>query len=424
MKRALPILLLLVAESQASAALEIGPSLFEATGGRTITNDPPFKGPGSVQRKLAHKLIEKRDSRVQEAEKSINGILDLAALIPTSSSTESKQQLAQVMRAQTMKPLEATKTAMLDALKFEVERLRLIRKALQAEIRGGRFEAKVELETVNLLLHMNESGERRRQVNAMIRGWRGFALGMAQYLLGDEAPAISKLTEASRVAPQFAQIHAYLGSILFLAGKRADGLRQWGRALSLLPADRVEEAENKIKALDRLIDRADETTTPERRIQLAQQLRKSSRELPKIEEPKVKLRETLRIGGVGAIIRDLSAGGAGLTKQQHAVAVRLAHVARTGTRFESSRRRIAGYRIYCEGLASYLEGDLVKSVDLLRKAARLLPELISVHKYLGSFLYLSDQPQEALLNWRRALQLNPKDKELRQAINALAAQQH
>jgi len=78
--------------------------------------------------------------------------------------------------------------------------------------------------------------------------------------------------------------------------------------------------------------------------------------------------------------------------------------------------RIEGYRDLALGLVAYLDGDNFGALQRVRSAAQALPDFAVAHAFLGSIYFLFDQKDPAIAAWRRALELDPTNKAVADAL--------
>lgn len=80
------------------------------------------------------------------------------------------------------------------------------------------------------------------------------------------------------------------------------------------------------------------------------------------------------------------------------------------------RRRVNAYRSLAVGLLAYLDGDTFAALKNVREAAEALPDMAVVHSLLGSLYALYGQTDAAVVAWKKALELDPNNKAVREAI--------
>lgn len=85
-------------------------------------------------------------------------------------------------------------------------------------------------------------------------------------------------------------------------------------------------------------------------------------------------------------------------------------------------QRIRGYRNLATGLVAYIDGDQLSALEKIKGATRDLPEAPLGHAFLGSLYYLFQQPAYAAAEWRKSLELDPKNKAVAQALRDHAAE--
>ena len=78
--------------------------------------------------------------------------------------------------------------------------------------------------------------------------------------------------------------------------------------------------------------------------------------------------------------------------------------------------KVDGYRDLALGLVAYLDGDNFGALQRVRSAAQALPDFAVAHAFLGSIYFLFDQREPAVAAWRRALELDPTNKAVAEAL--------
>lgn len=83
---------------------------------------------------------------------------------------------------------------------------------------------------------------------------------------------------------------------------------------------------------------------------------------------------------------------------------------------ETLEARVRAHRNLALGLVAYIDGDPLGALEKMKAASRDGPEIAMVHVYLGSLYYLFQQVDPALAEWKKALDLDPSNETVRQAI--------
>jgi tetratricopeptide (TPR) repeat protein len=84
-----------------------------------------------------------------------------------------------------------------------------------------------------------------------------------------------------------------------------------------------------------------------------------------------------------------------------------------------TKQYVIGLRLVAKGLINFLDDDLVGAVATIKTASKQCPNLAVAFLYLGSFSYIMDRPEAAVAAWRRVLELEPKNDEVRSALKSL-----
>ncbi|HEY6004896.1 MAG TPA: hypothetical protein VIV57_18610 [Anaeromyxobacter sp.] len=95
---------------------------------------------------------------------------------------------------------------------------------------------------------------------------------------------------------------------------------------------------------------------------------------------------------------------------------RRARAIRSGAVRKVMATQIEGYGDLALGLVAYLDGDKFRALEKVRKAAGALPDFAVAHAFLGSLYFLFDQKDAAVVAWRRANELDPMNKAVREAL--------
>ncbi len=101
---------------------------------------------------------------------------------------------------------------------------------------------------------------------------------------------------------------------------------------------------------------------------------------------------------------------------------RRAAALQAGKGAELVEQRIHGYRNMATGLIAYMDGDPLSALEKMKSATREVPEISLGHAFLGSLYYLFQQPAFASAEWRKALELDPKNTAVAQALKDHAAE--
>ena len=95
---------------------------------------------------------------------------------------------------------------------------------------------------------------------------------------------------------------------------------------------------------------------------------------------------------------------------------RRATLIRSGAVKKALSAQVDGYRDLALGLVAYLDGDNFGALERVRNSAQALPDFAVAHAFLGSMYFLFDQKEPAVAAWRRALQLDPENKAVAEAL--------
>jgi len=79
--------------------------------------------------------------------------------------------------------------------------------------------------------------------------------------------------------------------------------------------------------------------------------------------------------------------------------------------------RIGAYRSLAIGIVAFIDGETLVALERMREAVRDDPDLALAHAYLGSLYYVFQQPKLALAAWKRAADLDPQNRAVKQAIH-------
>ncbi|BDG08074.1 hypothetical protein [Anaeromyxobacter paludicola] len=101
---------------------------------------------------------------------------------------------------------------------------------------------------------------------------------------------------------------------------------------------------------------------------------------------------------------------------------RRAAALQAGKGAELVEQRVRGYRSLASGLVAYIDGDALSALEKMKAATRDTPEVSLAHAYLGSLYYLFQQPAYAAAEWRKALELDPRNTAVAAALKDHAAE--
>lgn len=89
---------------------------------------------------------------------------------------------------------------------------------------------------------------------------------------------------------------------------------------------------------------------------------------------------------------------------------------------QGAEARAGAYRSLAMGLVDYLDNDEVGALLKIKTAAENAPDIAAAHVYLGSLLYLTQKTEAAVLEWKKALELDPTNEGVKKALEAQGSQ--
>lgn len=83
------------------------------------------------------------------------------------------------------------------------------------------------------------------------------------------------------------------------------------------------------------------------------------------------------------------------------------------------QRRVRALSLLADSLRHFVDGDLAQAIVVVAKSISADDAIALAHAYQGSFHYLTQNQLKAAASWRRALELDPQNQELRAALTAV-----
>ncbi|MDF1565876.1 MAG: hypothetical protein P1V51_22770 [Deltaproteobacteria bacterium] len=87
---------------------------------------------------------------------------------------------------------------------------------------------------------------------------------------------------------------------------------------------------------------------------------------------------------------------------------------------ERVKQQSEAYRLVAESYAAFLDNKLIDAMKKMEEASKLLPDVGLPHVLMGSFYFLARDQEQALSEWKKALELDPDNDELKQIIEQFA----
>lgn len=214
-------------------------SLTQGTNARDGGVKLPWDGPGGAQLKLSWDALDRRNEQLMVGDMMARSLVDV---VRTFYDTEGGLN-PELMKAQLKKlvggPMEEARTAYLDAVTWEERRLFFVeRAATEAEAQGSPIPG-VERALVQRRLEAIRNGAVKKALATKLDGYRDLAVGLVNYLDGDNFGALERVRGAAQALPDFAVAHAFLGSIYFLFDQKEPAVTAWRRALDLDPTNKA-----------------------------------------------------------------------------------------------------------------------------------------------------------------------------------------
>lgn len=126
--------------------------------------------------------------------------------------------------------------------------------------------------------------------------------------------------------------------------------------------------------------------------------------------------ERRRLFFVSRAVAEASADGVPLPGVDADLVERRARAIQAGALVTAVQERADGYRSLALSIVAWLDGDRFGALRRMQTAAERMPDVAITHALLGSFYLVFDQREPAVLAWRRALALDPRDAAVRDAL--------
>jgi tetratricopeptide (TPR) repeat protein len=114
-------------------------------------------------------------------------------------------------------------------------------------------------------------------------------------------------------------------------------------------------------------------------------------------------------------IRELTRGAKADTTKLHARQAELL----AGTPQAEVQARVEGIKHLVAALVQYIQGSLAEAIVHVARSVKAYDKLSLAWAYQGSFHYLTRNRAQAIESWQRALKLDPKNDEVRRALEAV-----
>lgn len=194
-----------------------------------------WEGPAKLQLEMARAYLERRDlhlSKVQGFVEVLRETLHSAGMVAT---TRDQRRVMERLSRLAQAPLEAARENWLGAIELERKRLHIVRKAATTANTLGAQLPGIDLPAVEGLIEQAKASTWRDEAERRIAVYRHVISGYVAFLGGDLLQGMKAMREATRLAPELAKPHEYLGSFYYLAHLPDMAATEWRKALAIEP---------------------------------------------------------------------------------------------------------------------------------------------------------------------------------------------
>jgi hypothetical protein len=214
-------------------------SLTQSTSSRDGGVKLPWDGPGGMQMKMSWDALDKRNEALAMGDMMARALVEAVRQFYDTEGGVDPEGMKAKLRNMVGGPMEEARASYLDAVTWEERRLFFIEKAVaDAESQKVPLPG-VDPGLVARRVKAMRSGAMKKAVLAKVDGYRDLALGLVNYLEGDNFGALEKVRSAAHALPDFAVAHAFLGSIYFLFDQKEAAVVSWRKAFALDPTNQA-----------------------------------------------------------------------------------------------------------------------------------------------------------------------------------------
>ena len=206
-------------------------SLTQSTAARDGGVKLPWDGPGGAQLKLSWDALDRRNESLMVGDMMARSLMDLVRTFYDTEGGLNPETMKVQLKKLVGGPMEEARSSYLEAVTWEERRLFFVeRAAADAEAQGSPIPG-VDHVLVVRRLEAIRNGAVKKALAAKLDGYRDLAIGLVNYLDGDNFGALERVRNAAQALPDIAVAHAFLGSnLLPLRPEGARGRRLAPRA--------------------------------------------------------------------------------------------------------------------------------------------------------------------------------------------------
>jgi hypothetical protein len=214
-------------------------SLTQSTAARDGGVKLPWDGPGGAQLKLSWDALDRRNEALMVGDMMARSLMDLVRTFYDTEGGLNPETMKVQLKKLVGGPMEEARSSYLEAVTFEERRLFFVeRAAADAEVQGSPIPG-IDHVLVVRRLEAIRTGAVKKALAAKLDGYRDLAIGLVNYLDGDNFGALERVRNAAQALPDVAVAHAFLGSIYFLFDQKEPAVAAWRRALDLDPNNKA-----------------------------------------------------------------------------------------------------------------------------------------------------------------------------------------
>ncbi len=197
----------------------------------------PWDGPGGAQLKLSWDALDKRNEQLAMGDMMARSLVEAVRMYFDTEGGLDPESMRAKLQSLTGAPMEEARAAYLDAVTWEERRIFFVERGIAEAERQNAAIPGIDATLVARRAKAIRNGAVKKALLAQIDGYRDLALGLVAYLDGDNFKALERVRSASSALPDFAVVHAFLGSMYFLFDQKEAAVRAWRRSYELDPTN-------------------------------------------------------------------------------------------------------------------------------------------------------------------------------------------
>lgn len=196
-----------------------------------------WEGPGKVQIKFSFTYRDRRDAALVLVELRLAGLSRLIDAASAARPGVERRLAGSNLEAFAQEPIVEIEANLLEAVKWEGKRLRMLHRATQNAKKKEQTIPDLPLTLLEDAMVLEKTGKQGERAKLQAQGYRNVALGYARFLADDLVGAMKKMEAATQALPSVALPHVLMGSFYFLARGQEPALTEWRLALEIDPTN-------------------------------------------------------------------------------------------------------------------------------------------------------------------------------------------